>query len=190
MTDELVDLVDEDGRVVGTAPRSVVRRDNLRHAATAVLVRDPAGRIYLHRRSDTKDWAPGHWDAAAGGVIAAGEEPLSSALRELEEELGITGVMLTALGTHLYEDDTTRCFEHAYEVVWDGPVRHQPEEVAEGHWASLAELSGLLADPVVAFVPDTRQLLERLPLGALRPAGVGLSVGNEGDQVRSAWKQQ
>jgi len=166
--EELVDLVGEDGRVVGTAVRSVVRRDNLRHAATAVLVRDPAARIYLHRRSDTKDWAPGHWDAAAGGVIAAGEEPRASALRELEEELGITGVTLTDLGTHLYEDDTVRCFEHAYEAVWDGPVRHQPEEVAEGRWATLDELAGLLADPAVAFVPDTRQLL-----GQLADEGVG-----------------
>ena len=145
--------------MVGTASRSVVRRDNLRHAATAVLVRDPAARIYLHRRSDTKDWAPGHWDAAAGGVIVAGEEPHASALRELEEELGITDTELAGLGTHLYEDDTVRCFEYAYETVWDGPVRHQPEEVAEGRWMTLAELAALLAEPAVAFVPDTRQLL-------------------------------
>jgi isopentenyldiphosphate isomerase len=164
MAEEQVALVDADGRVVGSAPRSVVRRDNLRHAATAVLVRDPAGRIYLHRRTDAKDWAPGHWDVAAGGVIALGEEPDESAVRELEEELGITGVDLVPLGSHLYEDDSTRCFEHAFEAVWDGPVRHQPEEVAEGRWATLAEVADLLADPGVAFVPDTRQLLERLGL--------------------------
>ena len=160
--DEQVALVDEDGRVVGSAARSVVRRDNLRHAATAVLVRDRAGRIYLHRRSDTKDWAPGHWDAAAGGVITAGEDPHASALRELEEELGVSGAPLTPLGTHRYEDDTVRCFEYAFEAQWDGPVRHQPEEVAEGRWATLAELAALLADLGVAFVPDTRQLLGRL----------------------------
>jgi isopentenyldiphosphate isomerase len=162
MSEELVALVDEQGHVVGHAPRSVVRRDNLRHAATAVLLRDPDGRIYLHRRSDTKDWAPGHWDAAAGGVIAAGEEPLASAERELEEELGVAGVELRALGTHLFEDDTTRCFEHAFEAVWDGPLRHQPEEVVEGRWVALPELGSVLADPTVPFVPDTRQLLGRL----------------------------
>jgi isopentenyldiphosphate isomerase len=162
VAEEQVALVDADGRVVGSAPRSVVRRDNLRHAATAVLVRDPQGRIYLHRRSDTKDWAPGHWDAAAGGVISAGEEPGASALRELAEELGVTGVELTGLGLNRYDDTTVRCVEHAYEVVWDGPVRHQPEEVAEGRWVTMTELAALLADPAVAFVPDTRQLLLRL----------------------------
>jgi isopentenyldiphosphate isomerase len=168
LSDELVALVDEEGRIVGSAPRSVVRRDNLRHAATAVLVRDPLRRIYLHRRSETKDWAPGHWDVAAGGVIVVGEDPDDSALRELEEELGISGVELVALGRHLYEDHTTRCFEHIYETVWDGPVRHQPEEVVEGRWASFEELRALLDDPGSAFVPDTRQLL-----GRLADAGIG-----------------
>jgi 8-oxo-dGTP pyrophosphatase MutT (NUDIX family) len=133
-----------------------------------VLVRDPTGRVYVHRRSETKDWAPGHWDAAAGGVIVVGEEPRASAMRELEEELGISADSLTELGAHLYEDDSVRCFEHAYEALWDGPVRHQPEEVAEGRWATLAELTDLLADPGVAFVPDTRQLL-----AVLAARGVG-----------------
>jgi isopentenyldiphosphate isomerase len=160
--DELVALVDESGRVVGSAPRSVVRRDKLLHSATAVLVRDSARRIYLHRRSDLKDWAPGHWDVAAGGVIAVGEPADEAALRELDEELGIIGAQLTALGQHLYEDDTTRCFEYIYEVVWDGPVRHQPEEVVEGHWATLSEVAEVLSDPARLFVPDSRQLLERL----------------------------
>lgn len=161
MSDEVVALVDRDGRVVGSAPRSVVRRDNLLHSATAVLVRDSSRRIYVHRRSDTKDWAPGRWDVAAGGVIVLGEDPGPSALRELEEELGITAAPLHELGSHLYEDDTTRCFEYVYETTWDGPVRHQPDEVAEGLWMTLAELAALLADPEIAFVPDSRQLLAR-----------------------------
>ena len=160
--DELVALVDEHGEVVGSAPRSVVRRDNLLHSATAVLVRDPAGRIYLHRRTDTKDWAPGCWDVAAGGVIRVGEEPEESARRELAEELGVSGRLLVALGTPPLRGRHRRCFEHAYEVVWDGPVLHQPEEVAEGRWVTPSELAATLADPTVPFVPDTAHLLSRL----------------------------
>ena len=168
MVEELVALVDETGAVAGAAPRSVVRAENLLHSATAVLLRDARGRYYVHRRSDTKDWAPGSWDAAAGGVIAAGEEPYAAAVRELAEELGVTGVDLEPLGTHLYQDGTVRCFEHAYSATWDGPVRHQPEEVAEGRWVTPDELAAMVADPAVAFVPDTRQLLAILA-GRLAP---------------------
>lgn len=159
---EIVALVDRAGTVVGSAERSVVRRENLLHAATAVLVRDPAGRIYVHRRSPGKDWAPSHHDAAAGGVLTYGEQPAASAGRELAEELGITGATLRPLGLHVYEDDTTRCVEHCYETTWDGAVTHADGEVVWGGWMTLAELDRHLADPDWAFVPDTRALLTRL----------------------------
>jgi len=163
--DELAALVDRDGAVVGSAPRRLVRRDNLLHAATAVLVRDPARRIYVHRRSDSKDWAPGRHDAAAGGVLQYGEDVEESARRELEEELGVTGVPLTPLGTSLFEDETSRCVEFAFEVTWDGPLVHQEAEVVWGSWMTLPELARHLADEQWPFVPDTRLLLERLAGG-------------------------
>lgn len=160
--EEVVALVDRSGTVVGSAPRSVVRRENLMHAATGILVRHPDSRIYVHRRSPDKDWAPGHHDAAAGGVLALGEEPVPSAHRELEEELGITGAELRPLGVSVFEDDTTRCVEHVFETSWAGPVRHADGEVVWGDWMTLPELGRHLADPGWPFVPDTRALLARL----------------------------
>jgi 8-oxo-dGTP pyrophosphatase MutT (NUDIX family) len=159
---EIVTRVDASGAVLGPAERSVVRRDNLWHAATAVLVRDPQARIYVHRRSPDKDWAPGHHDAAAGGMIGYGEAPHESALRELAEELGITGAELHPLGLSSYADDTTRCVEHCFETVWDGPVTWTDREVVWGAWLTLDELDARLRDPGWPFVPDTRALLTRL----------------------------
>jgi 8-oxo-dGTP pyrophosphatase MutT (NUDIX family) len=159
---EIVALVEPDGTVCGSAPRSVVRRENLLHAATAVLVRDPQGRIYVHRRSPDKDWAPSHHDAAAGGVCGYGEEPAASAARELAEELGVTGATLRPLGLSVYEDEQTRCVEHCFETTWDGPVTFPDAEVVWGAWMTLPALDALLADPGWPFVPDTRQLLARL----------------------------
>jgi len=166
--DELVALVDRSGAVVGSAERSVVRRENLMHSATAVLVRDPQRRIYVHRRSPEKDWAPGHHDAAAGGVLTVGEEPEASALRELAEELGIRGARLEPLGLSVYEDDTTRCVEHCFETTWSGSVEHADGEVVWGAWMTLAELGAHLADRTWLFVPDTRALLARLAREGVR----------------------
>ena len=41
--DEIVALYDDGGRPAGSAPRPVMRAENLRHAATGVVVRDPLG---------------------------------------------------------------------------------------------------------------------------------------------------
>jgi isopentenyldiphosphate isomerase len=181
-TDEevaLYDPADPNGRVVGHAPRSRMRAQNLPHAAPSVAVRDAEGRIYVHRRTDTKDVFPGAHDVWAGGVVGAGEAPDTAAHRELAEELGLTGMTLRPLFTEWYADDHTTYLAHVYDTAYDalrdGPIRHQPEEVADGWWMSLDDLRVKLADPTWDFVPDGRHCLELyLSRGlASRPRGPG-----------------
>jgi len=159
---EQVALVDDTGAVIGSAPRSVMRRDNLPHVVVAVLVRDPAGRVYVHRRTVTKDVFPGMHDAFVAGCLLAGEEPLAAAARELAEELGITGVRLEPLLAEWYADASTRHLCHVWTTTYDGPVTHQVEEIAWGDWLTPDELREHLADPTWEFVPDGRALLDRL----------------------------
>src|SRR4051794_41805794 len=91
--DELVALyapADDNGAVTGSARRDEVRARNLPHAATAVLVRNSRGQVYLHRRTDTKDVYPGLYDVWAGGWVGAGEGPYDAAPREPAEGRGGT----------------------------------------------------------------------------------------------------
>jgi hypothetical protein len=46
-------------------------------------------------------------------------------------------------------------------VCWDGPLRHQPEEVVWGGWVTLRELRDVLDDPGRPFAPDGRMGIER-----------------------------
>jgi isopentenyldiphosphate isomerase len=169
--DELVALYDpgdDTGAVTGWARRDEVRARNLPHAATAVLVRNSRGQVYLHRRTDTKDVYPGMYDVWAGGCVGAGEDPDDAARRELAEELGISGVQLVPVFRAWYRDDATHYLAFGYETVWDGPVVHQPEEVAEGGWVAWEDLTSRLEDPSWPFVPDGRAGMARY-LGS-RPA--------------------
>lgn len=153
--EEQAALVDESGRVVGSAPRSRMRAENLRHGCTGILVTNTAGQVYVHRRTDTKDVYPGYLDFAAGGVLAAGEVPEQAAARELHEELGISGVPLDFVGEADFRDDHVNLHAWLYTVVWDGPVVHQAEEVAWGRWMDRDDLQALLADPSVDVMPDS-----------------------------------
>ncbi len=161
--DEPVALYDADGNETGVAPRGVVYRDGLWHAATAVLVRSGDGeRVVLHRRTDTKMIFPGAWDCWAGGVLGPGEDPLDGARRELEEELGVTGTDLEPLPRFAYAGSGVRYHVFAYETRWDGPLRPQPAEVAWVGWVTLGQLRERLADPRRwPFADDGRAGIER-----------------------------
>lgn len=152
-------LVDEEDRPVGTAPRSEIRGRNLLHRGTAILCRDPAGRIFLHRRTDTKDVFPGLYDVFAGGMVSPGESYEESARRELSEELGIEGAELRLLFKHRYLGPENRLWTTVYEVIWDGPVRLQPEEIVSGEFVEEAELVERLDE--LPFVPDGLEVFRR-----------------------------
>jgi 8-oxo-dGTP pyrophosphatase MutT (NUDIX family) len=161
--DELVARYDAHGREIGVASRGVVYRERLWHASSAVLVRSEDGeRVYLHRRSPGKLIFPTRYDCWAGGVLGPGESPDDGARRELAEELGITGEPLRPGERVSYDDGELRCHLFTYEVRWDGPMHHQPEEVVWGAWVTLDELRARLADPRRwPFVPDGRVAIER-----------------------------
>ncbi len=151
----------DDGSPAGEVPRSVMRRDNLLHRATGVLLRNSAGQVYVHRRTDSKDVFPGMFDCCAGGVVVDGEEPYAAAVRELDEELGVRGVPLRFVTRQRFANDATRYDAFVYEASWDGPVRHQADEVAWGGWMDAPDLLDLLRDPARPFVPDSAALVGR-----------------------------
>jgi isopentenyldiphosphate isomerase len=155
VVEELVARYDDSGNVIGAVGRSEMRRDNLRHAASSIVVRDPAGRVYVHRRTGTKDVFPGLLDCAAGGVVLAGEDAGAGAVRELDEELGVHGVDLVPLGVMSYADEFTRYHAHRFTATWDGPIHWQPEEVEWGEWVHLRELIVRIEGDPGAFVPDS-----------------------------------
>jgi len=158
--DELVTILDEDEHPIGVATRAEVRRANLLHGATAVLVRRSDGRVYVHRRTMTKDIYPGAYDCWAGGVLAVGETPDDGARRELAEELGVRVDALQPLAVTRFADPQVRCIYHAYAVTWDGAITQQRSEISWGAWWSVADLAAHLRDPAFPFVPDGRRLLE------------------------------
>ncbi|MBO7595109.1 MAG: NUDIX domain-containing protein, partial [Salinivirgaceae bacterium] len=78
-TEEILPIVDDEGRVIGSAPRSQCHSDRtLLHPVVHLHVFNPHGDLYLQKRALTKRIQPGKWDTAVGGHIAYGEEVLTA----------------------------------------------------------------------------------------------------------------
>jgi isopentenyl-diphosphate delta-isomerase type 1 len=153
--EELLDLLDEAGKVVGRVRRGEVHGNpSLRHRAVHIFVRNSRGDLYLQKRSRLKRVAPGLWDTSVGGHVPSGESYEQGALRELEEELGIVLPDAAPLErSHDWVWSTGFETEHTrtYLLRWDGVVRPDPLEVEEGRWWTEEELraasgKGVLTD--------------------------------------------
>lgn len=161
---ELVEEVDEQGRVVRIVTRAEMRAQRLRHRATFIAVTDHAGRLLVHQRSPAKDLWPSRWDIAAGGVAAVGESWIDGARRELAEELGIVAPV-RELGRGTYEDDDVRTVAAIFAASHDGDVQFADGEVVAARWVTAAQLDELLSteeccpDSVALVLPLVRPLL-------------------------------
>lgn len=91
---EILDIVDDNGIPTGrTIERTVAHREGVLHRTAHVWIarkKDGQIQILLQKRCRDKDSFPGCYDISSAGHIPAGMDYIPSALRELNEELGVT----------------------------------------------------------------------------------------------------
>ena len=150
---EFFEVVDSDGNVIGTAPRNKCHGDpSLVHRAAHVLVFNGEGKLLLQLRSKDKDIQPGKWDTSVGGHLGVGETYEKAAAREMAEELGIKGVKLHYLYDYPLRNEIESENIRSFYIVYDGGVKHQPEEIDEVRWWDLKDVRGSLGSGI--FTPN------------------------------------
>ena len=158
--DELFDVVNEKDNVVGQRWRSVVHRDGLLHRAVHVWVFNAAGQLLLQMRSETKDEFPSTWTSSASGHLDAGESYQSAAVRELEEELGISAD-LRFIEKLPAGPETAQEFTALFITRHEGPFTPHEKEVAGLEWWDVDEAARAAAEYPDRFSPPLRTLLQQ-----------------------------
>lgn len=153
--EELVDVLDNAGRVVGVTTRADIRARRLPHRCVYILVFNRKGELFIHQRTSTKDVFPSYWDVTIGGVVAAGESFDLAAGREGAEELGVP-LDVEPLFPFSFSDDRTTAFAHVYRGRHDGPFRLQKEEIVRGCFIPPDEVETRARE--APFCPDGLQV--------------------------------
>jgi 8-oxo-dGTP pyrophosphatase MutT (NUDIX family) len=173
--EQLVELVDADGRVLEVVSRAEMRRrPGVRHRCTYVVVVRPGGGVVVHQRAPWKDVAPSAWDIAFGGLCGVGEGWLDAATRELEEEAGLVGVPLVELGGGTWTDGHAALVGRAYLATTDAvlaPADGEVVAIEEVPWPELEAWmadreghGGLVADSPAVVMPLLRRHLASHPV--------------------------
>ena len=155
---EYFDIVAEDGTPTGkTIDRDTAHSEGILHRTAHVwVVRNINGRyeIMLQKRSMNKDSFPGKYDTSSAGHMPAGSEYVESAIRELDEELGIeatsdqlhyAGMFRTQYekefhGRLFKDNEVTKVFVYM-EPVNIEELSLQESEVEEVRWFDLDEVA-------------------------------------------------
>lgn len=139
-TTELVVLLDEDGRAVGTHDkRTVHHADTPLHLAFSCYLFDADGRVLLTRRALHKATFPGVWTNSCCGHPAPGEELEGAVRRRVRQELGVeVDDLRLLLPAFRYRAELGGVVENEMCPVFAGRVRGRvdpdPDEVGDTAW--------------------------------------------------------
>ena len=164
--DETFDVVDQDDRVIGSAPRSEIHARGLLHRAVHLWLFHPDGRLLLQRRSLSKDREPGRWTSSVSGHVNSCEEYDTAMHREIPEEIGIRTSTCESLARIKY---FSACKETDQEFVWlyrathPGPFLPDPGEVAGLEWFTPSQIDQMLLIKPADFSSCLRMLWEKRP---------------------------
>lgn len=139
--DEWFDIVDEEGRVTGRAPRTICHSGpGMMHPVVHLHVLDAKDRIYLQKRAMTKEILPGKWDTAVGGHIASGENIEQGLKREAEEELGLSDFKAQMVAKYVWETEIESELVFSFICRYDKPITFNKDEIEEGKFWKIKKI--------------------------------------------------
>ncbi len=142
--DEILDLVDDNDKVVGTISRAENREKRTKNTRVVhCLIVNSEGKLWIPRRSADKKTYPLGLDFSASGYVSAGETYEEAIKREVQEELNldISKINLQEKAYLSPFNDNASRFIKFYEIRTDETPNYNRQDFTEAFWLAPAELS-------------------------------------------------
>lgn len=164
--EELIDIYDENGNNTGKSIlKSIAHKEGIWHSAIHILiVSNDKKKTLFQKRNAIKKLYPNTWDIAVGGHISAGEEAITSAKRELEEELGLDSSKYNLEYIKTVKEELnnggliSKEFVTIFIIYADidiNDITLQEEEVEEAKWFKKSEMEKLInSNEIVPHIED------------------------------------
>lgn len=146
MAEELLQVYDEQGNTIKPLPRSVVHQKPVKHwhGVVNVWLVNKAGQLMVSKRSETVGGNPGKWQTYFGGHVPAGMTHKETAVKELEEEIGLTVNLdkLHLIDKGQFANEDHLHFYESYAYLFEGKpedLNFSDGEISEAKWMSMEE---------------------------------------------------
>lgn len=172
---ELIDVLDENGCLTGKVlPRDEVHKQGLWHRSIVVAIVNEHNQILLQQRSANKEKNANMWDISVAGHISAGQDSLSAATREINEEVSVLLGYRTEIKDFRYmycfrkeqklsDDFIERQFYDFFILRTSGlddkTMYFQKEEVQAVKFVDLADLQHMIEEKQLVERPEIYDIL-------------------------------
>ena len=163
----MIDILDEfTGEKTGEIiSKNEAHNKGIWHGSIHILIiNNKKNKTLLQKRCAEKKLYPNTWDIAVGGHISAGEDDITSAKRELEEELGLNPEKLKIekvdriteklINNGVISNEYVSIFV-VYTDIDINDINLQVEEVSEAKWCTKEELNEFINAKVI--IPHVRE---------------------------------
>jgi isopentenyldiphosphate isomerase len=144
--DELLQVYNESGDMIEPLPRSVVHSKPVKywHGVVNVWLVNNAGELMVSKRSGYVSSNPGKWQTYFGGHVSAGMTHIKTAVKELEEEVGlkIDSTDLYLIDKGQFANDDHLHFYESYAYLFNGSpeeLEFSDGEISEARWMQMSE---------------------------------------------------
>jgi isopentenyldiphosphate isomerase len=153
MSDELLDIVNDEDIVTGQKTRSTAHQLGLQHRGVHVFLFTPDGKMLVQKRSADRTASPSALDCSVSEHVKAGESYLDSAIRGMKEEMGVEGIEIKPLvkfrmNYGVNDNEISTLYEG---MVDPAKVKFDPVEIEEINYYSLVELQEMIKAGNVQF---------------------------------------
>ena len=151
---EIFPVVDEDGKEISAAPRTVCHdgKSMLLHPVVHLHLFNEKGELFLQKRSNNKDLLPGKWDTSVGGHFQPGESAEEALMRETEEELGLKSFSFKFIKKYIWESPQERELVYSFTCTSDCEPVIDNNEISDGRFWTLKEIKDNLKSEL--FTPN------------------------------------
>ncbi|MFP4424350.1 MAG: NUDIX hydrolase [Candidatus Woesearchaeota archaeon] len=159
--DDLIDICDENNNFLGMQKlKTQAHSEGLWHRTAHIWIYNSKGEVLLQLRAKEKALYPDVWDISAAGHVIAGEDPLDSALREVEEEIGLKiknlDFWMIRKNKAIFREIKNNEFYYIYLYRFDGDISCltlQKEEVQGVRFFSIDKIKEDLRVNADIYVP-------------------------------------
>lgn len=151
--EEWLPLVNEQGEIIGKAPRSVCHKgEKLLHPVVHLHVLNNQKHVYLQKRPLNKLVQPGKWDTAVGGHISVGETLETALKREAWEEIGLQNFSARLVKTYRWDSDIESELVYSFVSHDFKSIHLHSDEVEEGRFWTPKQIESSIGQGI--FTPN------------------------------------